>query len=251
MLLLKEKLKFQPTKQTYPKTPLSPQFKGVDLNKYKAHTAQLAESILETAISNGMINPNKINRICDFGAGYGGPTNVLKKRFPHTILMALEQNKDKAKHLLNSELLPYEAIIIGDGVKQLTTMAKEENSKLKYDLITAFLFGPDKDGELTRKLLKPATESLSENGKLLICSDLWTMSKVSWALTHNGYRFQRMSLPLEWQFDCKKISPKKAPLPPAWPLPLLKAMSEDIRFGKTWLSKSLFPLAKFVIQQNY
>ncbi len=169
--------------------------------KYKPHSASLASSVLEVAISNGMIHSNKIQRICDFGAGYGGPTRVLTEKFPQAEIHALEYPLNQsdlgreAETLISSDVLPRKNIILGDGVEHFTESGE------KYDLITAFLLGPDEEGELIERLLQPAVQSLTPEGKLLISSDLWTMSAVSKALTYGGYSFRWMTLPLEWRFN--------------------------------------------------
>ncbi len=192
---------YQPkTIRTHPSTSVSaPLFKGDNefnglVAKYRKHTANLASSILNATIKQGMINPHKIEHICDFGAGYGGPTQQLCDRFPDATVHALQLDDRCAKSLIDADILSRQNIFLGDGVKHLKTLDKQ------YDLVTAFLFGPDEEGTLAERFIEPAVQSLTPEGKVLITSDLWTMSAVSEVLVYGGYHFSWATLPLEWRF---------------------------------------------------
>ncbi len=143
-------------------------------NKLQQYSARIASQLLLLATSFGYIDPNKIQAVCDFGAGGGGPTFALKQflNLQPGRIQALEQSLEVAQEIIQHSVLPESDVKIGDGLAYL------RSGQQKYNLITAFMLGPDISGHLISNFIAAARHSLNPDGKLLVCSEIGTMNVV-------------------------------------------------------------------------
>ena len=140
-------------------------FLGRDAARYSLNSIQ-------EAFRRGLLNLNNFRNVVDFGAGTGGPAFVLERvcQIAGGKLVALEQDQAGIEHI--KSLCPAVPIYEGDGLSYL------EEKKSEIDLIVAFKLGPDYHAELFRLLATVSGKALTENGRLLIYSDIKTISAV-------------------------------------------------------------------------
>jgi hypothetical protein len=133
--------------------------------------------LLQIAVHNHYLDPILIRSVCDFGSGVGGPalaTQAFLNLSAHQMTL-LEEDPRQARGL--HRLLPGAEIWEGDGRQWLTS------TKNQFDLITAFMLGPDfEDSGLVEGFIHAATACLAPHGKLLIATDVATMHVVKTVL---------------------------------------------------------------------
>lgn len=136
--------------------------------------AMTAQTVLNQASNLGYIDLAKIKKILDFGAGVGGPTITLAHLAESNggKAEAVDTSPVFAEFIAKLGILPPEYVHQGDGIELLSS-ADAQNT---YDLITAFMLGPDGRGELIGNLIESSQRALTENGRLVITSDPMTMS---------------------------------------------------------------------------
>jgi hypothetical protein len=148
------------------------------LDEYQQFNAKLSAMSILMSVQAGYLDFNRIRRITDFGSGSGGPTFTLveigKRVKAH--IDAIEEDPKFAQQIIKSGILPEENVNITDGIAYFMSMG--EKGIEKYDLITAFMLGPDPDMSLFRRLVKACTTALNEGGNLLITSDTCTFSAI-------------------------------------------------------------------------
>ena len=155
------------------------------LNVLQRSGAKWAASALQLAASMGHIDAARMKRIIDFGAGSGGPTFAVA-RVGETIgadVEAVEQNEQQAKEIVADGILPEDKVHVSDGLAFLNGVNGAENG---YDLVTAFMLGPDINADLFRKLAHASGNALSEGGNLLVTSDGGTFSAAMRACESSG-----------------------------------------------------------------
>ncbi len=152
-----------------------PLFEG--LNRLEQRSALQAETALNLLGMQGQVDLPGSKRILDFGAASGGSTLPLVRlaELNGGVVEAVERNPKSHGDLVASNILPPERVHLGDG---LVFLNREMAGGERYDLITAFMFGPDRDGSLTSRLLAAARGALSGEGRLVVTSDTGTMAKV-------------------------------------------------------------------------
>ncbi len=157
------------------------------LDNSQKFVAGIAYQILTITGELGYIQPGEISSVCDFGSGAGGPLIALKRFFnlPPGHLQALEQDPAQARQIIQNGILPSSDVQIGDGLAYL------RQGRQKYDLLTAFMLGPDESGVLANALFKEVPRSLSPHGKLLVYSDIGTMPVVRKCC-------EEQQLPFDW-----------------------------------------------------
>ena len=125
----------------------------------------IGERIILEAIDKGYIDENKIKKVCDFGCGLGGATDVMRETFK------LDKNNITGVDMINiqgnSDRFNF---VHGDGIDYLAS------GKEKFDLIAATYFSPNVN---PHELLAAVPNSLSENGQFLAYSDSDTMHKLA------------------------------------------------------------------------
>lgn len=124
--------------------PIFPHLEG--FHQWGATTAATVLNMGEVA---GHLNLSEARSILDFGAGGGGPTLALAELAEKNggIVTAVESIPASAQGIIDSGILPAEQVVVGDGLEVLRTTPE------KYDLITAFMLGPDNTGSFTRAFL--------------------------------------------------------------------------------------------------
>ncbi len=150
-----------------------PDFQG--LNVLQRSGAKWATTALQLAVGMDYIDPARVKRIMDFGAGGGGPTFGLV-RIGEAIgaeVEAVEQNAQLGGEISETGILPQERVHIGDGLAFLNGVQKDETG---YDLVTAFMLGPDLSGDLMRRLAQASGKALKDGGNLVVTSDGGTFS---------------------------------------------------------------------------
>lgn len=152
-----------------------------ELNALQRFGYAYVTELLGLLVQKGWLDKININHICDFGAGTGGPALALQDfwEMPPSRLTLLEAHHRQADRL--KRLFPQSQVIVGDGLEWLGQHCKQ------YDLITAFMLGPEDDeGALALAFIPKALASLSEQGRLFICSDTATMHGVQQVLENTG-----------------------------------------------------------------
>lgn len=139
------------------------------LNSFQVFGAELALAALQIAEGRGFIEAHRIRRIADFGAGSGGPTFALMAvaRQINAEVVALEQNEDLVNRIIEAGIIQRERVIAGDGIQHLASVPDEE----RYDLIAAYMLGPDIEGTLFRSLAIASGRALNPGGNLVVTSD--------------------------------------------------------------------------------
>lgn len=153
--------------------------------------AKMAMASLRMAVSFGYVDEARIRRIMDFGAGSGGPTFALvaAAREIGASVDAVELGKT-ANAIVESGILPRENVLQEDGIAYLNSLA--ERGVSQYDLVTAFMLGPDEHGVLFRQLAQACRKALTPYGNLLVISDLGTFSAAQEACEQAGLPFNRI-----------------------------------------------------------
>ncbi len=152
-----------------------PVFEGLDeLQQWGARTAKNVLGISQTF---GYIDLATRRRIVDFGAGSGGPTLSLVQLAEQNggSVDAVESRSPQVQDMIDSGIIPAEHAHVGDGIDFLKSSGEAGG---KFDLITAFMLGPDCSGQLTREVLSVAQGALDSGGQLLVTSEIDTMSTV-------------------------------------------------------------------------
>jgi hypothetical protein len=132
-----------------------------------------ASALLKQVLRQACIDPRQVHSICDFGAGLGGPSLALQSCFSQPLkqLVLLEANPLQSSFA--KKLLLSAEVFQGNGLDWL------ERTERRFDLITAFMLGPDYDDDgFVRHFLAAALNRLNEKGSLLIASDVATMQVV-------------------------------------------------------------------------
>lgn len=162
------------------------------LNILQVWGAKLAMASIQMAVSFGYLDPDKIKRIADFGAGAGGPTFalVVVARQLGATVNAIEQHDKSADQIVETGILPAESVIKVDGIDYLGSL--EDIGIERYDLVTAYMLGPDTEGELFRKLARASNRALNPEGNLLVTSDGGTIESVREVCQTVGVLFNRI-----------------------------------------------------------
>lgn len=147
------------------------------LDEYQQAAANVAAKVLQVAVGFGYLDPQKIRRIIDFGAGTGGPTFALTEiaKAIGATVEVVESNPKLAQRIIETNILPDSNVHPTDGITFLNSSSTNGGG---YDLVTAFMLGPDQGGYLFANLAQASSAALTENGNLLITSDVGTMSSV-------------------------------------------------------------------------
>jgi len=156
------------------------------LDCFSIMSTHFCANVIDRAIKKGYIDKSKIKSVCDFGSGTGMPLVVLKNAFQLTNgqLIALEQSEALCKEILKLNILKDSEVKMGDGIKYL------ESGKRKFDLITSCCLGPlSLESDLFKKLLLSASKSLTNEGKLLIYSDIVSMDLVEHTCKFNKIKY--------------------------------------------------------------
>lgn len=162
------------------------------LDVFQVWGAKLAIASLQMAVSFGYLNPDGIKRIADFGAGYGGPTFALVAvaRGLGATVNAVERNDRSADHITETGILHAQDVIKADGIAYLESLS--ERGVEHYDLVTAYMLGPDREGVLFRKLAKACSKGLALGGNLLVTSDGRTIETAREVCQTAGVHFNRI-----------------------------------------------------------
>lgn len=131
-----------------------------------------ALSSLRRVTETGILDLTMVRRIADFGAGIGGPTFTLV-----TIARLIGAEVDALEKPSIGRFIPGflrdEHIHFGDGTVYLNSL--DERGIPKYDLVTAFMLGPDEAEDLFRDLAQACGRGLNPNGNLFVTSDSTTL----------------------------------------------------------------------------
>jgi spermidine synthase len=145
-------------------------FEGFEfLDPLQNFAAENMERVLKVALNLGVIEEDQHikGKVVDFGAGHGGSTWYLKNLGADVTAVDLEDMSE----LRNINVLPDENIVIENGIKYLNELP--ENS---VDMIISIMFGPDKNGDLSRQFIPVALKSLRVSGVILVFSEIGTIS---------------------------------------------------------------------------
>ncbi len=128
-----------------------------------------ADMLLGALLGKGWLTRRQVRSVCDFGSGTGGPALAILAFFglPADRLTLLESQETQAARL--RELFPKSRVVAGNGLLWLGSCRE------RYDLITAFMLGPDAGDGLTLEFVQRALPRLTRTGRLLICTDTATM----------------------------------------------------------------------------
>lgn len=144
------------------------------LPKRPLHALQLfgmayADTLLGALSGKGWFTRRQVRSVCDFGSGTGGPALAMLAFFglPAHKLTLLESHEPQAVRL--RELFPKSRVVAGNGLLWLGSCRD------RYDLITAFMLGPDADDGLALEFVQRALPCLTRTGRLLVCTDTATM----------------------------------------------------------------------------
>jgi len=132
-----------------------------DGSRYALHAVQ-------DAVRRGFLTPDHFRQVVDFGAGGGGPTFLLDQicKITGGSVEAMENNEYGPEQLaVLKTVVPSVPVYTGDGLDELKRMNGTAT------LVTAFTFGPDYSGEFFPKIANAASQTLTDNGKLLLFSD--------------------------------------------------------------------------------
>lgn len=148
------------------------------LSEFTQNAARRAQTVLSVAYTNGYLQDQHFRHIADFGAGAGGPTFALVASAKEVggQVVAVE-NTPSAEEIIATGILPKEQVIKEDGIVHFTSLRDAAPDK-KYSMITAFMLGPDFSGNLFRNVMASAKDALTEDGKLLITSDIGTIQTI-------------------------------------------------------------------------
>jgi predicted O-methyltransferase YrrM len=167
-----------------------PYFKQLD--NWNKRAAQEASQLINLLTGEGYIEPGKLRSIFEFGSGIGASTLAFVElaKFSGADLEVVERRPHQAKTLIEAEILPFEKIHIEDGVELLEEAA---HNGQRFDLIAAFMFGPDYLDKQTEGFLQKALSALSEEGTVAIYSDFHTMERVLGVCKRFGVNYNQLS----------------------------------------------------------
>jgi precorrin-6B methylase 2 len=135
-----------------------------------------------------LLDLDATQRIVDFGAGRGGPTFALgllaKENGGQVDAVELEEPRGREIERTGQTRHLNVRLHIANGLKWL---GDQSMAGKKYDLITAFMLGPDKEGRLSKALLDAAQCVLAPEGKVFIASDDETMAAANEVCAASGY----------------------------------------------------------------
>lgn len=132
------------------------------LQKFGVNHAQEA---LATAVEAGMISEEHLHGdVVDFGCGGGGSSWVLAKNGARVTAIDLQEKSLDMLRALG--VLDASAIRCKDGIDYLNSLAAGS-----LDMVTAFMLGPDINGNLVGKFYQAANHALKVNGRLIVTSD--------------------------------------------------------------------------------
>ncbi len=174
-------------------TPLSidlrsnPMFQGA--RKIDKLGASWAEFALSMAGMSGHIDLERCRRIIDFGAGFGGPTLALTElvRKNGGVVDAVEVSEGHMRLAVENGFVDPDHAHTADGIDFLEQLEEEGR---QVDLVTAFMFGPDGNGDFARLFLNAASSVLKPDGKVLMTSDQGTMSAIERVIQQNGTPYE-------------------------------------------------------------
>lgn len=154
------------------------------LDDYDQRQARTAARILQAAHELGCFDLSSARRLLDFGAGTGGPTLALRAaaEINDGRVEAVEAHPRIARVISDRQILPEQQVYACNGIKFL----EQGNCRGSFDLITAFMLGPDMDGRLARRLLPAAQQALLASGCLLMTSDTISLMAFREACTEAG-----------------------------------------------------------------
>ena len=170
---------------------------------WQQKAAVRAQSSLNAMVTRGHLDLRQCKRMFEFGAGTGGASFVLARLAllnGGTVEVA-ELEPEHADHIVQSQILPPESVHVGDGVNRLRQLARVGK---KFDLLAAFMFGPDYFGHNIKRLLPAAGEALDNGGKLLVSSDPQTMEAVRTVCSDRGIEFGNYHPFIEQGFHSKQ-----------------------------------------------
>ncbi len=154
-----------------------------NLNRTDQHAARIAQAVIQLFAREGWLDLNATRRILDFGAGSGGPTLALVAMAESNggSVEAVEQ--EQTSHLIAARgIVAADRLHTGDGLAFLG--ATEQVGR--FNLITAFMLGPDPEGRLSDELLTAARLALVPGGQLLMTSDIQTVPAFQEACRQQG-----------------------------------------------------------------
>ena len=105
---------------------------------YPLASAESCADAIHTALHKGFIDKQVVKSVCDFGAGSGVPTFILKNTFKLDDDNIVALNKE---NIIKPGLLSDSSVIVGDGTEYLKSGAKQ------FDLVTACMLGPISERE--------------------------------------------------------------------------------------------------------
>lgn len=153
--------------EAVPNVQVIEQFEKLD--EYDRRSASRAYLVLQAAHEFGCFDMMGARRMLDFGAGTGGSTLALRAVAEASggRVEAVEAHPRIAKVISDRQILPEDQVHAGNGI----TLLEQDDYRGGFDLITAFMLGPDMDGRLARRLLPAARQALAADGCLLMTSD--------------------------------------------------------------------------------
>lgn len=159
-----------------------------ELDALQQMSARRAAFFMNFCHQAGHVDLAKKRRLLDFGAGIGGTTFALLTlaKANAAQVHAVEINPEHAKRLESLPAMTGRQVHVQDGV---TLLEKPPQNK-KFDLVTAFLFGPDKSGGLSEAFVRAADHGLEPDGHILLDSDRPTMNFVMAACDRHGRRYE-------------------------------------------------------------
>jgi precorrin-6B methylase 2 len=158
-----------------------------ELPPYAQAAADRAEMVLNLCGIKNLIDLSTSRRIVDFGAGSGEPTITLSQlaNMNGGTVDVLERSSVGADALRQSGIVDPGHVHEGDGIAYLA----DARVAGEYDLITAFMFGPDPAGVLAADLLDASRNALAYNGHLLISSEISSISALCAVCEQRGIRY--------------------------------------------------------------
>lgn len=149
----------------------------LQLGKEAKWYAQNAASYLEAFSQTGLLDVTSPRRIIEFGANEGASTIPLVQlaRSNGSMLTSIELDNTHADHLANLGLILPEQVVNKDGVTYLEEMAERGE---QYDLLAAFFFGPDTEGNLIKRLIPAALKARSKKSTFIATSDDYTITSM-------------------------------------------------------------------------
>ncbi len=171
-----------------------------ELHPWQQLAAVRAQHSLNVMAIQGQLDLRASKRIFEYGAGTGGATYALGRlaTLNGGSVEAAELEPEHAAEIAISGILPPENIHIGDGAWTLRQLNRKGK---RFDLVAAFMFGPDYFGSRIGRLLHEVGPALDENGKFLVTSDPQTMEAARTVCFDNDIEFHSYFPPLTRHFD--------------------------------------------------